>query len=90
MSHTIAMDLRTRRRHLLVVICVLVMTIIAVLSLAHPIATGLADEDTVEGVAPPGESADEPPVDQPRDDGLGEPDEVYEDVEGPPALDDKE
>ena len=84
------MDPRTRRRHLLVVICVLVMTIIAVLSLAHPIATGPADEDTVEGVAPPGESADEPPVDQPRDDGLGEPDEVVEGFESGPPDDEKD
>ena len=85
-----AMDPRTRRRHLLVVTCVIVLAIIAVLSLAHPTATGPVGKDTAEGDAPPDESADEPPADQPRDDGLGEPDEVYEDVEGPPAPDDKE
>ena len=84
------MDPRTRRRHLLVAACVMALAIIAVLSLSHPTVTGPAGEDTAEGVTPPGESADEPPVDQSRDDGLGEPDEVYEDVEGPPAPDDKE
>ena len=82
-------DPRIRRRHLLVVACAIALTIIAVISLAHPTVTGPVGEDTAEGVAPPGESADEPPVGQPRDDGLGEPDEIYEDVEGPPAPDDK-
>ncbi len=84
------MDPRTRRGHLLVVTCAMALAIIAVFFLAHPTTTGPMGEDTAEGVAPPDESADEPPVGQPRDDGLGEPDEVYEDVEGPPAPDDKE
>ena len=90
MAHTIDMDPRTRRRHLLVVTCVLVLAIIAVLFLAHPKTTGHVGEDTTEAAAAPGESADEPPVGQPRDDGLDESDEVYEDIEGPPAPDDKE
>jgi hypothetical protein len=85
-----AMDPRTERRLLLIVACAMALTIIAVLSLAHPTVTGPVGEDTAEGVAPPGEAAGEPPVDHSRDDGLGEPDEVHEDVEGPPAPDDKD
>ena len=85
-----AMDPRTERRLLLLAACVMALTIVAVIFLSHPTVTGPVDEDPAEGVTTPSESADEPPVDQSRDDGLGEPDEVYEDVEGPPAPDDKE
>ena len=85
-----AMDPRTERRLLLLAACAMALTIIAVISLSHPTVTGPVGEDPAEGVSPPGEGASEPPVDHSRDDGLGEPDEVYEDVEGPPAPDDKE
>ena len=85
-----AMDPRTERRLLMLAACAMALTVIAVISLAHPTVTGPVGEDTAEGVAPPDEGASEHPVDHSRDDGLGEPDEVYEDVEGPPAPDDKE
>ena len=78
-----AMDPRTRRKLLLFAACVMALAIVAVLSLANSTVTGPVGEDNAEGVAPPGESADESPVDQSRDDGLGESDEIHEDVEGP-------
>ncbi len=84
------MDPRTERRLLLLAACAMALVTVGVIILGHTVGTDPVDEDPAEGVAPPGEGADEPPVDHSRDDGLGEPDEVYEDVEGPPAPDDKE
>jgi hypothetical protein len=89
------MNPRADRRLILLVLCAMLLLLVAVLSLAPRVIDGSLED----GAEPSGGSSDafEPPgydeedtVTEPsRGDGLGEPDEVYEDFESEPVEENK-